>query len=156
MAGATVRAVPGPAAALAESVTAAVDAARRADTDAFRTAVERLSTVDPGRSAIVLGWAARSLLEERHPDGLDGEDLRAVLTGCAAAWPSEVDPPVLLVLLTGALGLSDPDQEPAVDPAAVARNSALLLTHLLDGRPPGPYLDAAIAELRRAETIEMP
>jgi hypothetical protein len=148
--------VPGPAAALAEGVTAAVDAARRADTDALRAAVERLSTVDSGRSAVALGWAVRMLLEERHPDGLDGEDLRAVLTGCAAAWPSEVDPSVVLVLLTGALGLSDPDEEPSVDPAAVARNAALLLAYLLDGRPPGPYLDAALAELERAETIEMP
>jgi hypothetical protein len=133
-----------------------VDAARRSDPEALREAVERLSIVDPSRLVLVLGWVVRALLEERHPDGLDGEDLRAVLTGCAAAWPSEVDPSVLLVVLTGALGLSDPDDQPAVAPAAVAGNAALLVAYLLDGRPVGPHLDGALAELRRAETVEMP
>lgn len=144
---------------IAESVTAAVGAAKAADGEAFADAVGRLSTVDPQRVTVVLGWMTRSLLEELHPDGLDGEDLRAVLTGCATgagAWKSEVDPSVLLVVLTGALGLSDPDEQPALPPAAVARNALLLLEYLLGERPPGRYLDAAFAELERAETIEMP
>jgi hypothetical protein len=108
---------------------------------------------------VVLGWVIRSLLEELHPDGMDGEDLRAVLTDCATAagaWESEVDPSVLLVVLTGALGLSDPDEQPALPPAAVARNATLLLAYLLGDRPLARYLDAAFAELQRAETIEMP
>lgn len=144
---------------IAESVTAAVAAARVGDSEGFAEAVQRLSTVDPSRVAVVLGWAIRSLLEELHPDGMDGEDLRAVLTDCATAagaWESEVDPSVLLVVLTGALGLSDPDEQPALPPAAVALNATLLLTHLLGERPPARYLDAAFAELQRAETIEMP
>ena len=109
--------------------------------------------------AVVLGWAVRSLLEELHPDGMDGEDVRAVLTGCttaAGAWESEVDPSVLLVALTGALGMSDPDEQPALPPEPVARNATLLLAFLLGERPLARYLDAAFAELRRAETIEMP
>jgi hypothetical protein len=139
---------------LAQAVTAAVAAVD--DPSEFTDAVARLSTVDPSKVAVVLGWVVRSLLEDRHPDGLDGEDLRAVLTGCTAAWPSEVDPAVLLVVLTGALGLSDPDEQPAYGPEPVARNATLLVAYLLRARPLGPYLDAALAELRRAETIEMP
>jgi hypothetical protein len=144
---------------IAAAATDAVAAARTRDAAALTDAVTRLSTVDPARLAVVLGWMVRSLLEERHPDGLDGEDLRALLTGCATAcgdWESEVDTGVLLVVLTGALGLSDPDEQPVVAPAAVARNAALLVAYLLSGRALGPYLDAAFAELRRSETIEMP
>jgi hypothetical protein len=63
---------------------------------------------------------------------------------------------VLLVVLTGALGLSDPDEQPVLPPAAVARNAVLLLAHLLGQRPAARYLDAAFAELQRAETVEMP
>jgi hypothetical protein len=142
---------------ISESVTAAVGAARAASGEGFAEAVGRLSTVDPQRVAVVLGWVVRSLLEELHPDGMDGEDLRAVLTGCAAvAGASDVDPSVLLVVLTGALGMSDPDEQPAVPPEEVARNATLLITYLLGPRPLGGYLDAAFAELERAETIEMP
>jgi hypothetical protein len=144
---------------VSESVTAAVGAATAADAEGFRDAVGRLSTVDPTLVALVLGGTVRSLLEDLHPDGMDGEDVRAVLTGCVTAarsWESKVDPSVLLVVLTGALGLSDPDEQPAFPPAAVARDATLLLAHLLGTRPVGPYLDAAVAELRRAETIEMP
>ena len=144
---------------IGESVTAGVGAARGGDADGFAGAVGRLSTVDPSKVAVVLGWAVRALLEELHPDGMDGEDLRGILTGCATAagaWESEVDPSLLLVVLTGALGMSDPDEQPALPPAAVARNATLLLAHLLGPRPLKPYLDAAFAELERAETIEMP
>lgn len=144
---------------IGESVTAAVGTARAGDAAGFGEAVGRLSAVDPSKVAVVLGWAVRSLLEELHPDGLDGEDVRAVLTGCTTAagiWESDVDPTVLLVVLTGALGMSDPDEEPALPPAAVARNATLLLAYLLGERPLARYLDAAFAELERAETIEMP
>jgi hypothetical protein len=144
---------------IAESVTAAVGAAQAGDGADFAEAVGRLSTVDPQRVALVLGWVIRSLLEELHPDGMDGEDLRAVLTDCATAagaWESEVDPSLLLVVLTGALGLSDPDEQPALPPAAVARHATLLLAYLLGDRPLARYLDAAFAERERAETIEMP
>jgi hypothetical protein len=144
---------------IAAATTDAVAAAGSRDAAALTDTVVRLSTVDPARLAVVLGWVVRSLLEERYPDGLDGEDLRAVLTGCATAagtWESEVDPAVLLVVLTGALGLSDPDEQPAVPPPAVARNAVLLIAFLLRGRPVRPYLDASFAELQRAETIEMP
>jgi hypothetical protein len=149
-----VRAVP-----LAEDISVAVDAARKADADGFREAVADLSTVDQPVLTKLLGWVVRSLLEDVHPDGLDSEDLQAVLLGCVTAarpFDFDADPSALLVVLTGALGLSDPDEQPEVTPAAVAGNAVLLLAYLLGKRPLGPYLDAALAELRRAETIEMP
>lgn len=150
-------AMPAAARAISAAVTDAV--AGVGDAGAFSEAVGRLSTSDPQRVSLVLGGAVRALLEERHPDGMDGEDIRAVLTRCTVAghaWESGVDPEVLLVVLAGALGLSDPDDQPVVAPAAVARNAVLLTADLLGPRPLAPYLTAALAELARAETIEMP
>ena len=123
---------------------------------AFEEAAGRLAALDPVLVAGVLGGTVRSLLEERHPDGLDGEDLRAVLADSAGAggWAG-ADPEVLLVVLTGALGLT-PDEPSAVPPPAVARHALLLLAHLTGGRPPTAHLDAAVAELARAQTVEMP
>ena len=109
--------------------------------------------------AVVLGWVVRALLEEQHPDGLDGEDLRAVLSGCAkaaGAWESDVDPVVLLVVLTGALGLSDPDER-AAGPAGRGRPQRRHPDRfLLRGRSVRPYLDALLRRTERTETIEMP
>ena len=152
-------ALPPAARAIAGAAADAVTAARAGAAGDFAEATGRLAAADPQRVALVLGGVVRSPVEERHPDGLDGEDLRAVLeraTRAGAGWDSEVDPAVLLVVLTGALGLADPDEQPAVPPAAIARNAALLTAELLGPRPLSPYLAAALAELHRAETIEMP
>src|SRR5829696_5606660 len=120
-------AVPGPVRVLITAVRDGVAAAGRADAESFEDAVGRLAALDPALVAEVLGGAVRSLLEERHPDGLDGEDLRALLADCArgAQW-AEVDPGVLVVVLTGALGLSA-EELPAVPPPAVARHALLLV-----------------------------
>jgi hypothetical protein len=152
-------ALPAAARAISDAATDGVAAARAADAAAFGEAVGRLGAADPQRVALVLGGVVRSLLEERHPDGMDGEDVRGVLERCvraAAVWDSGVDPQVLLVVLTGALGLSDPDEQPAYPPGVVARDALLLTVDLLGPRPVGPYLAAAFAELARAETVEMP
>lgn len=151
--------LPAAARAIAAAATDAVTAARAASPEDFAEAAGRLAAADPQRVALLLGTVVRTLLEETHPDGLDGEDLRAVLERTAragASWDSEVDPAVLLVVLTGALGLSDPDEQPPVPPPAVARNAALLTADLLGPRPLAPYLTAALTERHRAETIELP
>lgn len=121
--------------------------------EAFEEAVGRVAALDPPLVAEVLGGTVRSLLEERHPDGLDADDLRAVLEG-SCRQPG-ADPEVMLVVLTGALGLTA-EEVPAVPSAAVARHALLLVAHLTGGRPPGAHLDAAVAELARAQTVEMP
>lgn len=152
---ATWRHLPAPAREIAASATDAVDAARERDAEAYRPAVERLAAAD--RAGLVLGGAVRLLLEEGHPDGLDGDDVRQVLERCvrsAATWWSEVDPHVLLVLLAGALGVYDPgDDDNPPDPAAVARHAPLLVADLLavTGRPFADYLSAAFAEVARTE-----
>ncbi len=148
--------LPAPVRALTAAVRDGVAAAGRADTVSFDDAVGRLAGLDPPLVAEVLGGTVRSLLEEKHPDGLDGEDVRAVLTDCAraAAW-ADPDPAVLVVVLTGALGLTA-EEPPAVPPPAVARHALLLLAHLTAGAPPAAHLDAALTELARAQTIELP
>jgi hypothetical protein len=100
-----------------------------------------------------------------------------VLEDCvrsAAGWFPAVDAEVLVILLAGALGIHQPDAippgdlrpedpEPAPEPRRlsaleVASHAPLLIADLLagSGRPLSRYLDAAFAEIYRAETIEMP
>ncbi|MEV0001396.1 hypothetical protein AB0H28_03785 [Micromonospora sp. NPDC050980] len=151
----TWRHLPAPAREIAVTATEAVDAARARDAGAYRPAVERLAAAD--RAGLVLGGVVRLLLEEGHPDGLDGDDVRQVLERCvraAATWWPEVDPHVLLVLLAGALGVYDPgDDDSPPGPAAVARHAPLLVADLLavTGRPFADCLTAAFTEVARTE-----
>ncbi|SCL14981.1 hypothetical protein GA0070624_0580 [Micromonospora rhizosphaerae] len=137
------------------AATDAVAAARNRDAGAYEPAVDRLAGAD--RSGLVLGGVVRLLLEETHPDGLDGDDVRQVLERCvrgAAPWRPEVDPHVLLVLLASALGVYDPGADDAPpDPAEVARHAPLLVADLLaaTGRPLEGYLTTAFAEVARTE-----
>lgn len=155
-------ALPAPARAISAACTDAVDAALATNAAAFDEATGRLAAADPQRVSVVLGALVRSLLEDLHPDGLSGDDLRIVVERCVrsgAGWPSRVDPGVLVVVLTGALGLHDPEEQPPpAAPPDVARQAALLTADLLTaaGRPLAGYLDAAFAELARAETVELP
>jgi hypothetical protein len=168
--------------ALAESV----DAALARDADRFAEAAGRLAVQDPQRLVLVQAGVIRSLLEQLHPDGLSSADAQDVLRRCltsAASWYPQADPDVLVLVLTGALGLAegtgpapaaasangldgdpDPDADadpapvPAAGPAALSQGAALLIADLLAaaGAPLAGYLDAALAELERAETIELP
>ena len=144
--------LPPAARAVAVAARAAVTAAVERDRDGFEAATATLATVDG--SAHVLGLVVRRLLEERHPDGLDGDDVRRTLEDAvraSAAWQPDVDPHVMLTLLGGALGVYDPDQDDdAPGPAALARHGPLLVAHLLAG-PVDGYLTDAFAEIRRTE-----
>ncbi len=130
-------------------------AAGARDAEAYPPTVARLTAAD--RSGLVLGGVVRLLLEETHPDGLDGDDVRQVLERCvrsSAAWWPDVDPHVALVLLAGALGVYDPaDDDAPPDPAAIAGHAPLLVADLLavTGRPLADYLTAAFAEVARTE-----
>ncbi|MGW5670945.1 hypothetical protein [Micromonospora sp. NPDC003776] len=151
----TWRHLPASAREIAEAATVAVTAAGARDAEAYPTAVARLTGAD--RSGLVLGGVVRLLLEETHPDGLDGDDVRQVLERCVrstAAWWPEVDPHVLLVLLASALGVYDPgDDDAPPDPAAIARHAPLLVADLMaaTGRPLADYLAVAFAEVARTE-----
>jgi hypothetical protein len=148
--------------AIAEAAEEAVSAARVRDPEPYEAAVARLAALDTARVGLVLGAVVRMLLEELHPDGLAGEDVHAVLDRCARSavpWVPGVDPAVLVVLLTGALGVHQPDEE-AAPPGEldIARHAPLLVADLLDvaGRPLAGYLDLALAEIARSQTMELP
>jgi hypothetical protein len=146
------RHLPPAARAVAVAADEAVTAATTRDTELYGNAVSTLSTTD--NTALVVGAATRLILEDRHPDGLDSGDIQRILTECvrgAATWQPDVDPHVLLLLLAGALGLHDPDEQGALDPMQLARHGPLLVAFLLGGRPFAPYLSAALDEVRRAE-----
>lgn len=155
MSSTTWRHLPAPAQAIAVAASDAVAAAQERDRDALETAVGPLAAADG--SGLVLGAVVRLLLEEAHPDGLGGDDIRRVLEECvraATVWEPAVDTHLLLTLLAGALGVHDPDEQaPRPAPDAVARHGALLVAHLLAAtrRPFAGYLTAAFAEIERTE-----
>ena len=148
------RHLPAPARPIAAAADAAVAAATARDREALTDAVSVLAAQDPPQTGLILGTAVRLLLEDTHPDGLDGDDVRAVLEQCvrsAAEWQPDVDPHVVLLLLAGALGVLEDDGEPPPKPDALARHAALLLASLLRQRPMAGYLTAALAEIERAQ-----
>jgi hypothetical protein len=160
----TWRHLPAPARAIAVAATDAVAAAQARDEEGFAEAVASLAALEPAQTGLVLGATVRLLLEDEHPDGLDGDDIRDILDRCvvsAKQWQPAVDQLVLLVLLAGALGIQDDDTEsPPPTPEALARHAALLLAELLSEKRPDDsahhsleaYLTKAFAEIQRAET----
>ncbi|BCJ37419.1 hypothetical protein Athai_49220 [Actinocatenispora thailandica] len=151
--------LPQPARGIAEATTAAVAAAGDTDAESYQLATARLAGQHAEQVGIVAGETVRLLLEERYPDGLTGDDLRAVLTGCAAAagWYPEFDPTVAMTLIAGALGVHEADGEPLPLAAAeVAGHGPLLIAELATGAPHplGSYLRAALAEIARTETMD--
>ena len=169
--------LPAGVRALADAITAAVRAAQDGDATRYAEAAERLAAFDPGHVRLALGGVVRNLLEELHPEGIDADDVREVVTDClrgTAGWtpaPPEVDPFVLVVLVCGALGVHPDDPPPgapaddgtagegpaplhrAADPAAVAAAATVLIAHLLrrSGRRLPLLLAAAFTEIARSE-----
>jgi hypothetical protein len=99
------------------------------------------------------------LLEEQHPDGVDGDDLRAVLDGCSAwalPWLPETDPEVLLVIVAGALGVHPEETDGIARPSAatLALHGPLMVAYLLGPKKVDRYLSQAYAEIARAEIMD--
>ncbi|WP_326561341.1 hypothetical protein [Micromonospora sp. NBC_01796] len=132
------------------------------DAEAYEGAAVELAARNPEQVGLVLGGVVRMLLEEVHPDGLDSDDLQVVLKRCAVdniGWFPELDPTVLVLLLTAALGVHPSEEEaPRVEPAAMARHAPLLVADLLavTRRPLADYLDASLAEIFVVQTNELP
>ncbi len=149
----------GPARALASATSDAVAAGAAAEPEAFDAATATLAGADAEHVRLVLGGVLRSLLEEQHADGLDGDDVAAVVEACArgSAWCPDLDPEVLVVVLAGALGVHEDEPRPLA-PLVVARHAALLAATLLtaSARPVDAHLDAALADVARAQTVELP
>jgi len=152
---------PGSARAMAETVDAAVTAARAGDPVAFGEATAGLAALDREQLAILLGTVMRELLERSHPDGMDSDDAQHVLSSTArrsVAWYEPLDGAALLEALIGALGVTDPDGAPQPDPDAVLAHGVLLIAdqlHVLGQELP-PVLKYALGELQRAQTMELP
>jgi hypothetical protein len=176
----TLSELPPAARAIASAAADAIAATQAGETAAFDDACGRL-LVDPEHARVILGDAVRLLLEEVLPDGLDGDDLREIIGRSArsvAPWFPTVDPGVMVVVLSGALGIhpdTPPDPKPgeerplelddpwdAVPPrpsaAEVTQHAVVLLADLLAmrGRPLRRYLEAAFTEMARRETVEQP
>ena len=136
---------------------------------AFADALAGLATVDLEIVATVQAAMIRALLEDLHPAGLTGDDVRSALertVRSAVAWWPEVRADDLITVYTSALGMSDPDA-PARDRAALAGHALLVIADLCATiAPPLPdrseaatverYLRTALAEVHRAETVELP
>jgi hypothetical protein len=153
------RDLPPAARAVAARVTAAVGAAAAADADELHSAAADLGALDSAHVSVVLGAVTRMLLEEQHPDGVDGDDLRAVLDGCtrwALAWLPETDPEVLLVIVAGALGVHPEEADGIARPSAavLAVHGPLMVAYLLGPKKVDRYVTAAYAEIARAEVMD--
>jgi hypothetical protein len=148
------RHLPAPARPIAAATDAAVTAARNKNLEALAQAVAELAALDQAQVGLILGTTVRLLLEIRHPDGLDGDDVRNVLEQSvrgAVAWRADVDPHVVLFLLAGALGVHEDDGEPPPKPEALAHHAALLIAHLLRQESLPELLTLALAEIERAQ-----
>jgi hypothetical protein len=164
--------LPAAARAIAGATTDAVSAVRATNVAAFDEAANRLAAVEPEQVRIVLGVVVRALLEDRHPDGVSGDDLLELIKSCARTsigWYPGVDIEVLVVVLTGALGVHEPDLEPRkFTPLDVARHAPLFIAELLAagppeatdgtraGRPLAGYFTDAYREISRSERNELP
>ena len=170
----------GPALAIGTAVTRAVDAAAARDREGYEAASVELSALPAEQTGLLLAALVRALLEEGHPDGLDSDDIQAVLDGClrgAAAWlpPDRVRPRTVVAVLASALAIheagltydevtarpTDPDAGPweeevakAPTPAEFAWHAPLVVADLLGGRPLRRHLDAAFTEIARAEAMD--
>lgn len=157
------RHLPSVPRAIAVAADLALTAARSEDLAAFQRASERLAALDREQVGHVLGAVVRTLLEDRYPGGLTGEDVHDVLTRCSVAstaWFPDVDANVLLVLLAGSLGIhpEEEDRRP-VSAQEMSSHAPLLISTLLGGpagRPFQVHLGAALREIARSETVEMP
>ena len=102
---------------------------------AFDEAVARLAAAEPEQVRVVLAVVVRALLEDLHPDGVSSDDLLELIKSCARTsigWYPGVDIEVLVVVLTGALGVHEPDQElRRFSPLDVARHAPLFIAELL-------------------------
>ncbi|MEV0355224.1 hypothetical protein AB0H71_04085 [Nocardia sp. NPDC050697] len=139
---------------------AALAAITAQDAAAFTAATADLAALPGEQVGLVLGGALRDLLEVAHPDGLDADDIQAALARtvrAAVAWLPELDPTGLVAALTGALGVTEPDEVPPA-PAVTQPGALLLIADLaaVAQVPPAAAIRGAFAEIERAETVEMP
>jgi hypothetical protein len=147
-------------AVLSSAIAAAVDSARAGDLARFTADCARLEALDIEQVGILEAAVIRSLLEQAHPDGVDSADIRDLLTRSAqaASWFPDFTVDAVLLVLSGALGMIDPEEQPSLERRLAARHGALVIAELAGATPAvvRTHLGQAVGEIRRAETIELP
>jgi len=143
---------------ISTAVLSAVDAARAGNADDFAEAVSDVNALDQSRLTLVLAGIIRSVLEILHPDGLDGDDVQDALTDTAKqnSWYPGLQPEAVGEVLLGALGVLAPED---VKTASAFNAHAALVISTLSSKQPVPLsrlVERELAEIRRAETMEMP
>lgn len=157
------RELPGPARAIGAALTRAVDAATARDKEAYESAAAAVVALPPVPTGRVLAAVVRALLEDQHPDGLDGDDIRVVLGDCLRAtlpWlgADKVDVSVLIAVLASALGIheagltyTDPHPAPTVSDDLPSEWDGTPAE--TTGRPPTPAEYAFHAPLLLADLL---
>ena len=143
------------------AVLDAVAAASAHDAEEFGSCLATLSRLDREQLSILLGTVVQGLLERRHPDGLDSDDVDQLveLTVRDAAWYPRIDHDSVVRVVVGALGVTEVDDvERLVDGMTIIAHSLVLLADQLSAVPNGvkALLDHGLRELHRAQTQEMP
>jgi hypothetical protein len=146
---------------MALAVDAAVSAAQSGGSTEFAEAKAELTRLDREQVKVLLGAVTRDVLERAHPDGLDSDDAEEALQSCirfAVGWYPQIDSDSLIRALTGALGVSEPDEVRVVDEMSVVTHGLLLIADQLTilSQQLAPLLDSALGELMREQTVEMP
>ncbi|CCQ13942.1 putative uncharacterized protein [Rhodococcus sp. AW25M09] len=143
---------------IADATDDALAAVAARDSAAFDDAVELLGRSDSAQAGHVHAAMVRTLLEEVYSDGLTGENVQEVLgrTVRGADWLPNLDIAGFVEVLTGALGVADIDEQPRSRPRPA--HALLVVADLLAVRRgrAETYLRRALADIHRAETIEMP
>lgn len=153
-------ALPPAARRVREGVLAAVRAAGEHDRDALHEQVTLLAAAAPQQVRGLLHVIVLGLMEDAHPDGLDADDVRALLDALlkdTAPWLPNLDPHAVVLVLSGVLSVQE-DDAPPMDYSALLAACAVLVAHLLvdSPLPLADLLDQAFGELHRAQTMELP
>ncbi|MGF7236589.1 MAG: hypothetical protein ACQSGP_16755, partial [Frankia sp.] len=108
----------------------------------------------------VLHVLTLGLVEQAFPDGVDADDIRALLADVlrpAVAWLPDLDSHSVVLVLAGTLSVLDPDAPPG-EPEALPIAYALAISHLLRvlDLPLEPELARAFDKIRTSQTMELP
>ncbi|SOD74567.1 hypothetical protein SAMN05892883_3753 [Jatrophihabitans sp. GAS493] len=157
---------PEPARSIAAALDAVVTASRAGDLVAFDDARGELLRLDREQVNGLIGSVTRDLLERLNPDGLDADGAEAAVRSCAtttAGWYPQLDAETLLWALVGALGMAESEERADTSPDVQLAHTLLLMSSLLADATridatttTVDVLCAALAEVRRAETMELP
>jgi len=103
----------GPARTIGAAICRTVEQAQQRDLFEFQGTTNVLAELPAEQVGLVLGTVVRLLLEDRHVDGIDGDDIREVLNRCylaAVSWlpPATIQIEPLVAVLSSALGIHQP------------------------------------------------